>query len=88
MRFTVSAKTCDLPHMEFSMNVDSLPKAMKIARRLEDDFHEVSVIEGEETGEIIYTRYQSSTIFFHLTTPEKAILEAIAEYRECNRFPF
>ena len=86
MRFTVSAKTYDLPHMEFSINVDNLTEAMRIARRLEDDFHEVSVIEGEVTGEVMYTRYQSIEIFFHLTTPEKAVFEAITEYRQHAEF--
>ena len=47
MRFTVSAKTYDLPHMEFSMKVDSLKEAMRIAKRLEGGFHDISVIEGE-----------------------------------------
>ena len=85
MRFTVSAKTYNLPIMEFSINVDNLTEAMRIARRLEDDFHEVSVIESEETGEVMYSRYQSIETFFHLTTPEEAILEAIAEYRQRKR---
>ena len=82
MRFTVSAKTYDLPIMEFSINVDSLKEAMRIARRLDGDFHEVSVIESEETGEVMYSRYQSIETFFHITTPEEAILEAIAEHRQ------
>lgn len=81
MRFTVSAKTCNLPHMEFSINVDNLTEAVRIAKRLEGGFHDVSVIEGEETGEVMYAHYQSE-IFVRLTTPEETILEAIAEYKQ------
>lgn len=82
MRFTVSAKTCDLPHMEFSINVNSITEAMRIAERLADGFHDISVIEGEETGEVIYTCYQSGEIFAPSISPEEAVLYAVAEYKQ------
>lgn len=82
MKFTVSAKTYDLPHLEFSMNVDSLTEAMRIAKRLEGGFHDISVIEGEETGEVMYTRYQSIEIFTPSISPEEAVLYAVIEHRQ------
>lgn len=82
MRFTVSAKTYDLPHMEFSMNVDSLKEAMRIAKRLEGGFHDIQVVEGEETGEVMYTRYQSIEIFAPSISPEEAVLYAVAEHKQ------
>ena len=82
MRFTVSAKTYDLPHMEFSIAVDSLTEAMRIARRLEGGFHDISVIEGEETGEVMYTRYQSVEVFVPPIDPEETILYAVTEYKQ------
>lgn len=82
MRFTVSAKTYDLPHMEFSINVDNLTEAMQIARQLEGGFHDIQVVEGEETGEVMYTRYQSIEIFTPSISPEEAVLYAVAEYKQ------
>lgn len=85
MRFTVSAKTCDLPHMEFSINVNNITEAMRIAKRLEGGFHDISVIEGEETGEVMYTRYQSIEIFAPSISPEEAVLYAVAEYEQSKQ---
>lgn len=82
MRFTVSAKTYNLPCMEFSMSVDNLIETMRIARRLEGGFHDISVIESEETGEVMYTRYQSIEIFAPSISPEEAVLYAVAEYKQ------
>lgn len=82
MRFTVSAKTCDLPHMEFSIAVDSLTEAIRIAKRLEGGFHDISVIEDEETGEVMYTRYQSVEVFVSPIDPEETILYAVTEYKQ------
>ena len=81
MKYTVSAKTYDLPIMEFSIDIHSLTEAMRIAKRLADGFHDISVIESEETGEVIYTCYQSSEIFAPSISPEKAVFYAVAESR-------
>lgn len=79
--YTINAKTCNLPCIEFSMRVDTVTHAFTIADILRDAFHSVDVIESEITGEIISSTYTSDTHFEPINTPETAIQFAILYYK-------